>query len=144
MSEKDSNAVRIKSAASLLTKGGTLTNDPCPKCGGVQVRFGDKITCINCGNEEKIGGTQQQQQKAVTKQEVQEGGGEAAGKKPSVQALSSSTLSGLAYAASQIEEKIALTAAEIRNESDILILKQKAELIECYLRILEKARVLAG
>ena len=53
-SSEDSVVSRIKTGASLLASGGTLTSEPCHKCSGVQVRLGDKITCINCGNEVNI------------------------------------------------------------------------------------------
>ena len=49
--DKDRDSAKLKEAASLLTKGGTLTDEPCDLCNGVQVRFRNKITCINCGNE---------------------------------------------------------------------------------------------
>ena len=128
----EDSAARIRSAASLLVKGGTLTDEPCPKCGGVQVRFADKTTCINCGNEVKAGAAAAiiaQPPKAEEKAA------------PAPQALSSPNLSS---AASLIEEKIALLAAEIRSESDISLQKQKAELLESYLRILEKTKSLAA
>jgi|RhiMethySRZTD1v2_1073278.scaffolds.fasta_scaffold1368699_1 uncharacterized Zn finger protein (UPF0148 family) len=48
---KERDSVNLKEAASLLTKGGTLINDPCGLCSGVQVKFRDRIICINCGNE---------------------------------------------------------------------------------------------
>lgn len=48
---KERDSVNLKEAASLLTKGGTLINDPCNLCSGVQVKFRDKVICINCGNE---------------------------------------------------------------------------------------------
>jgi uncharacterized Zn finger protein (UPF0148 family) len=115
----DESSARIKSAASLLVKGGTLTDEPCSKCGGVQVKFSDKTTCINCGNETKVG------------------------EKPKAPAPKQAT-GNLASAAALIEEKVALLASEIRSESDISVQKQKAELLESYLRILEKARELAG
>ena len=51
MASSDENVSRIKSGASLLANGGTLTSEPCTRCSGVQVRLGDKTTCINCGNE---------------------------------------------------------------------------------------------
>ena len=38
---------KLKDAASLLLKGATLLNDPCPACRGVQVRFQNKNICIN-------------------------------------------------------------------------------------------------
>ena len=39
----------IRSAADLLTRGGTLVREPCESCNGVQIQFGNKLTCINCG-----------------------------------------------------------------------------------------------
>ena len=119
MSEDDTT--RMRNAASLLTKGGTLTNEPCPKCGGVQVRFGNKTTCINCGIEVKTG----DQPKTI---EQKFGPAQAS--------------TGLISTASIVAEKIAMLAAELEAERDISIQKQKAELLELYLRILEKARSL--
>lgn len=40
----------IRSAADLLTRGGTLVREPCGSCNGVQIKFGNQLTCINCGN----------------------------------------------------------------------------------------------
>ena len=51
--ERDSG--RLKEAASLLTKGGTLINEPCGLCSSVQVMFRDRIICVNCGNEKGVG-----------------------------------------------------------------------------------------
>ena len=50
----------------------------------------------------------------------------------------------LTSAASLIEEKIALLASEIRAENDIPTQRQKAELLERYLGILEKTKNLIG
>ena len=129
----DSSSARIRSAASLIVKGGTLTSEQCPRCGGVQVRFGDKTTCINCGNEVKAGGGKapaqpNQAEKAAQAQQQQQ-------QQPSA---------GLASAALLIEEKVAQLASEIRAESDISVQKQKAELLESYLRILEKTKSMIG
>ena len=124
-SEDNNVGSRIKTGASLLAKGGTLTSEPCHKCSGVQVRLGDKITCINCGNEANTGGGTQpkaEQDKAVPARR--------------------STV--LTSAASLIEEKIALLASEIRVENDISMQRQKAELLERYLGILEKTKNLIG
>jgi UPF0148 protein len=134
----EDSAARIRSAASLLVKGGTLTNEPCPKCGGVQVRLADKTTCINCGNEVKAGAAAAAAAAAAAIAQPPKAEEKAA---PAPQAPSSPNLSS---AASLIEEKIALLAAEIRSESDISLQKQKAELLESYLRILEKTKSLAA
>jgi len=119
----EENIGRIRSAASLLVKGGTLTSEPCTICGGVQVRFADKTTCINCGNESEAGAKQKtESQKAVPAQ----------------------SSASLASAALLIEEKIGLLAAEIKSENDISVQRQKADLLESYLKILEKTKSLLG
>jgi uncharacterized Zn finger protein (UPF0148 family) len=113
------NGSRIKSAAAALLKGGTLVSDQCPKCGGVQVKFADKVTCINCGNES--GPAEKEQEKAPAA--LQQSG-------------------NLGSAAAAIEAKISAIASELGGERDSSVQKQKAELLETYLRILEKMREL--
>lgn len=117
MSQDD--AAKIKAAASLLIKGGTLTREPCSKCGGVQVRSANNITCINCGNQEK---SRTQLEAANERSEKH------------------TPPRGLAFTAAIIEEKIASLSAEVKNESDISMQKQMAEILESYLRILEKTK----
>lgn len=41
----------LKNGAELLLKGGSLLNTSCNNCGGVQIRYKDRIICINCGLE---------------------------------------------------------------------------------------------
>lgn len=127
MTSSDENVSRIKKGASLLANGGTLTSEPCPRCKGVQVRLGDKITCINCGNE--VNTTDVARLQTEREQE---------------KATPARTSAGLTSAASMIEEKIALLASEIRVEDDVSMQRQKAELLERYLGILEKTRSLIG
>lgn len=123
-SSEDNNVSRIKTGASLLASGGTLTSVPCHKCSGVQVRLGEKITCINCGNEVNTSGSQPKAERD--------------------KAAPARTSAVLTSAASLIEEKVALIASEIRAENDISMQRQKAELLERYLAILEKTRSLIG
>jgi uncharacterized Zn finger protein (UPF0148 family) len=92
------------------------------------VRLGEKITCINCGNEINTAAA-------------------AAGNQPNAErdkAAPARASSVLTSTASLIEEKIALIASEIRAENDISIQRQKAELLEKYLTILEKTKSLIG
>jgi uncharacterized Zn finger protein (UPF0148 family) len=121
---KNDSSTRIGSAASLLVKGGTLSDKPCPKCQGVLILFGDKSTCVNCGSEETMANVQHNIQNAreVSKEPIRQ------------------TSSNLAIAAMNIEEKIAIVALDIRNEADFLIQKQKAELLERYLSILQSIK----
>lgn len=124
MSSTEDSLGKIKAGASLLVKGGTLTSEACPKCSGVQVRFGDKLTCINCGNVVNTGNAQPE-----------------SGPDKATELQGSAHLTS---AASLIEEKIALLASEIRLENDVSMQRQKAELLESYLRILEKTKSLIG
>ncbi len=127
MTSSDENVNRIKTGASLLASGGTLTSEPCPRCKGVQVRFRDKITCINCGNEVNTTDVARLQTEREQEQE---------------KATPARRSTGLTSAASMIEEKIVLLASEIRVQDDVSMQRQKAELLERYLGILEKTRSL--
>jgi uncharacterized Zn finger protein (UPF0148 family) len=129
MASSEDTANRIKTGASLLANGGTLTSDPCPKCSGVQVRFGDKITCINCGNEVNTAAAAA----TINPKAEQDKVGPPA-RRSAV----------LASAISVIEEKIASLASEIRVENDISMQRQKADLLDRYLGILEKTKNLLG
>ena len=121
MSSSEDNLSKIKAAASLLVRGGTLTSEACHKCSGVQVRFADNITCINCGNVVSTEHAHMNTETDKTEQEVERS-------------------SYLTSAARSIEEKVALIASEIRLENDMSIQRQKAELLETYLRLLEKTK----
>ena len=102
----DDSAARVRDAASLLVKGGTLISEPCPKCGGVQVRFARKMTCINCGNERSMDSDQGEPEHQIAVERDQ------------------SLVPSLQSSAVFIEEKIALLASEIGAESDISVQKQ--------------------
>ncbi len=130
MTSSNEDANRIKTGASLLASGGTLTSEPCPRCNGVQVRLGDKTTCINCGNEINAASSSSIISSANLKLERE---------KAATPARRSAVLTS---AASMIEEKIALLASEIRAEDDISMQRQKVELLERYLGILEKTKSL--
>jgi uncharacterized Zn finger protein (UPF0148 family) len=125
MASSDENVSRIKTGASLLANGGTLTSEPCTKCSGVQVRLGDKTTCINCGNEVN---TTASAPSLLPERERQE------------EATPARRSEVLASTVSIIEGKIARLNSEIRIEDDISIQGQKVELLERYIGILEKVK----
>ncbi|MFY9868503.1 MAG: Sjogren's syndrome/scleroderma autoantigen 1 family protein [Candidatus Nitrosopolaris sp.] len=117
------NSGNLKDAASLLLRGATLLNDPCPSCAGVQVRFQNKDICINCC-------TLQDTVTQATHRESNANNEEA------------KMITDRELAKSIIQEKIMLVVQQLRDENDISSQKIKAELIELYLRIMEKARAL--
>ena len=41
---------KLKNAAEYLLRGGTLLSEPCNKCSGIQIRNNNEIKCIICGN----------------------------------------------------------------------------------------------
>jgi uncharacterized Zn finger protein (UPF0148 family) len=125
MASSDENVSRIKTGASLLANGGTLTSEPCTRCSGVQVRLGDKTTCINCGNEVNTTTASAHLRPERERQE---------------EATPARRSEVLASTLSIIEGKIARLNSEIRIEDDVSIQVQKAELLERYLGILEKVK----
>ena len=125
---KEHEISNLKEAASLLTKGGTLINEPCGLCHGVQVKFKDTIICINCGNEENTIDRrllQQQKQQDInynkSKQDFAREG-------------------HLNFAKILIEEKISSIMEQIKNEEKFDILKQKTELAGIFLELLQKIK----
>ena len=125
------NSGKLKDAASLLLKGGTLINDPCPSCTGIQVRFQNENICINGCNPQDLVGKATRTESAVTSDEVN---------KNKNRNRNRNTNKSLAK--SIIQEKIILLIQQIGDENDISTQKIKADLIESYLRILEKTATL--
>jgi UPF0148 protein len=37
----------MRLAAELVSKGATMLSEPCPRCGGIQVRYHGKVYCTN-------------------------------------------------------------------------------------------------
>lgn len=42
---------QLAAASEMLRKGATLLSEPCPRCGGVQIKYKDEVSCIICGVE---------------------------------------------------------------------------------------------
>lgn len=121
------NSGKLKDAASLLLKGGTLINEPCPSCTGVQVRFKNENICINGCNPQDLVEKATRTESAFTNDEVN---------------TNKNKNTNRSLAKSIIQEKINLLIQQIRDENDISVQKIKADLIESYLRILEKTATL--
>ncbi len=116
----------IKNAAELLTRGASLINEACPKCRGVQVKFKEVITCINCGHEQK---SSKDVSSIHSKQRsIFESKGE-------------SKSSQLELIEDKVTDKIVKLISMVDDE-DLSEEKKKADLLELYLRIIEKTRQL--
>lgn len=116
----------IKNAAELLTRGASLINEACPKCRGVQVKFKEVITCINCGHEQKSS-------KDVSSIHS---------KQRSIYESKGESKSGqLEFIEDKLTDKIVKLISMLDDE-DLSEEKKKADLLELYLRIIEKTRQL--
>ena len=120
----------IKNAAALLLKGGSLISEPCSKCGGVQVKFNEKISCVNCGNRQNI--------PKINHHTTSYGEEYIPLDKYGTSQLHLEPVEFI------IREKILILSREIKDEKDLVIQKQKADLIDVYVRIVERIRVLRG
>lgn len=118
----------IKDAGALLLKGGSLISEQCNKCKGVQIKFRENIICINCGNEQNI--TQEE-----VSSEVSDNNNENASLD-----MAEHSQKGLETSLYIFEKKVLILSDEIEHEQDIATQKLKAELIEIYLRIIEKIK----
>jgi UPF0148 protein len=118
----------IKDAGALLLKGGSLISEQCNKCKGVQIKFRENIICINCGNEQNI-----------TQEEVSSEVSDNKNENASVD-MAEYSQKGLETSLYIFEKKVLILSDEIRHEQDIATQKLKAELIETYLRIIEKIK----
>ncbi len=116
----DADSTRIRSAASALLRGGTLVSDPCSKCGGVQVKVAQKTSCINCGYEK----TAQSEVQNTTTSEPK--------------------VTSLRISEEIVENKIGEIASYLKDDKDIAVQRQKAELLQVYLNILERLKALSA
>ena len=110
----------LKKAASILLKGGTLTNDQCPKCQGVVVRYLGKDTCVACGYEGSPLGDN--------------GGHETVEAQTGIESAPRTSSDALV---SLVTDKLLMVAGELKGDSDIGSQQRKADLVETYLRILQ-------
>ncbi|NAL77276.1 Sjogren's syndrome/scleroderma autoantigen 1 family protein [Nitrososphaera sp. AFS] len=113
------NSDHLKDAATLLLKGGTLINDPCPSCSGLQVRFQDENVCVNECQLHQISAND-------------------TGQAPIENDLSIDAIKKMMDAISK--EKLVNILQTLRQENDLSKQKILAELIELYLRILSGLR----
>jgi UPF0148 protein len=117
----------IKNAAALLLKGGSLLSEPCGKCGGLQVKFKEKTTCVNCGNKQ---GTPKSTFPIPSEKEYV------------TPDKSRDFELELEESEHIIKNKILMLSRELKDENELEIQKQKVHLIEGYFRILGTIRVL--
>jgi uncharacterized Zn finger protein (UPF0148 family) len=123
--DKPDKQTDIKNAAALLLKGGSLLSEPCRICGGLQVKFKDGTTCVNCGNKQIMSKRIDRSDKEYDTVN-----------KPGHSQIELESTEFI------IKDKVLMLSKEIKDERELTIEKQKADLIEVYLRILQSIKVL--
>ena len=51
---QDESKNRMISSADLLRKGASLLREPCPKCGGLQIKYQGNVYCLNEDNLDAV------------------------------------------------------------------------------------------
>ena len=109
---------KLKNAVEFLLRGGTLLSEPCNKCSGIQVRKDNEIKCIICGNTTlPENNTTKEVEKIVDNNNID-----------------------------QLREKIRKRVNDLINstgsDKNLIEEEQRLRVIEIYIRILEKIKLL--
>lgn len=135
----------VKTAASLLLKGGTMLSEVCPSCNGVLIKFQDNIKCINCESELKNSqaadttiNTTTAMHSIDNASENKKNKNHEQVKEISINADKDSISSALSPATAIIQDKINLLLKSLASETDQLLLRNKGEILDLYLNILSK------
>lgn len=111
----------LKQAAESLLKGGTLLSEPCEKCNGIQVKKNNEVTCIICGNT-----TTQKEPKSS----------EDIDKTIDKRILPDFSIS------EKIRERLVELMMSIGSDKNLDEEEQRLRVIDIYIKILEKIKVL--
>lgn len=111
----------LKQAAESLLKGGTLLSEPCEKCNGIQVKKNNEVTCIICGNT-----TTQKEPKST----------EDIDKTIDKRILPDFSMS------EKIRERLVELMMSIGSDKNLDEEEQRLRVIDIYIKILEKIKVL--
>ncbi len=111
----------LKQAAESLLKGGTLLSEPCEKCNGIQVKKNNEVTCIICGNT-----TTQKEPKST--EDIDK-------------TIDKRTLPDFSIS-EKIRERLVELIMSIGSDKNLDEEEQRLRVIDIYINILEKIKVL--
>lgn len=129
----------MKTAADILTKGGTLIKEPCDICRGVQVRLMNKLTCVNCGRIKEITESSNLRTHELKDNRLTKNSKEAS-KSRDGDSVPDSELNDISVA--RIKSRILDLITDIRDNETISEELSRARLIGVYLSILERLTAL--
>jgi uncharacterized Zn finger protein (UPF0148 family) len=111
----------LKQAAEFLLKGGTLLSEPCEKCNGIQIKKNNEVTCIICGNTTAL-------KEPKSTEDVD--------KTVDKRILSDFSIS------EKIGERLVELIMNIGSDKNLDEEEQRLRVIDIYIKILEKIKVL--
>ncbi|MGD1838968.1 MAG: Sjogren's syndrome/scleroderma autoantigen 1 family protein [Nitrososphaeraceae archaeon] len=116
----------IKSGSEMLLKGGTLLGSSCKKCGGVLIKFQNNIYCMNCNNKLSYITTDQKNKSSISKINPED-----------ISLNNSNNHQNIDFFEQKniLREKINLLINSLQDENDLLIQKNKLDLLKSYLEI---------
>jgi uncharacterized Zn finger protein (UPF0148 family) len=111
----------LKQAAEFLLKGGTLLSEPCEKCNGIQVKKNNEVTCIICENTTRL-------KEPKSTEDID--------KTVDKRILSDVSIS------EKIGERLVELIMSIGSDKNLDEEEQRLRVIDIYIKILEKIKVL--
>jgi len=111
----------LKQAAEFLLKGGTLLSEPCEKCNGIQVKKNNEVTCIICGNTTTL-------KEPKSTEDIDK-------------TVDKRILSDLSIS-EKIGERLVELIMSIGSDKNLDEEEQRLRVIDIYIKILEKIKVL--
>jgi UPF0148 protein len=111
----------LKQAADFLLKGGTLLSEPCEKCNGIQIKKNNEVTCIICGNTTSL-------KEAKLTEDID--------KTSDRRTLPDFSIS------EKIGERLVELIMKIGSDKNLDEEEQRLRVIDIYIKILEKIKVL--
>jgi len=111
----------LKQAAEFLLKGGTLLSEPCEKCNGIQVKKNTEVTCIICGNTTTL-------KEPKSTEDIDK-------------TVDKRILSDLSIS-EKIGERLVELIMSIGSDKNLDEEEQRLRVIDIYIKILEKIKVL--
>lgn len=125
MLSQNENKSKMAMTAELIRRGATILQEPCPRCGAVQIRFNGKVYCTN---EDDIGAllsSDGSKDSTPVKVEVPRTGGQSKTVEPLRKLL---------------EEKLSALSKQLDSTTDLEEQTRILDLISKYLETLEKAK----
>ena len=133
--ETAENNNRMVTGADLIRRGATLLQEACSNCGGVQIRYQNKVYCLNEDDLDSVLSPKPQQNAPSKSQQALDNE-----KGPRKAPSSSEKSESSSQLRRMLEEKLNSVSKQLETETDVVEQGRLLELISKYLETLEKLK----